>query len=99
MVALCIEIHEEGLIVNKIIQICPIILKVYGNPCLKKAPLVCRVPKMVFYISKGPADSYKSLKGPSPVILKTKIKSGAFLASLTCGNTTLKHQERLFKTI
>ena len=81
---------------NENIQICPIILKVYGNPSLKKAPLIWRVPKMAFSISKGPTDSYKSLEGPYPVILKIKIKSGAFLASLTCGNTTLKHQERLF---
>ena len=84
---------------NENIQICPIILKVYGNPSLKKAPLIFSLifdDKMAFSISKGPTDSYKSLEGPSPVILKTKIKSGAFLASLTCGNTTLKHQERLF---
>ena len=88
MVALCIEIHEEGLIVNKIIQICPIILKVYGNPSLKKAPLLCRVPKMAFSVSKGHTDSYKSPEGPSQPKLLYKINCGALLASLTsCGNT------------
>ena len=78
---------------NENIQICPIIFKVYGNPGLKKALLECRVPKMAFSISKGPTDSYKSLEGPSPVILKTKIKNGAFLASITCGNTTLNYTQ------
>ena len=68
----------------------------YGSLSLKKAPLMWRVPKMAFSIGTGPADSYKSLEGPSAVILKTKMKNGAFLASLTCGNTTLKHQEWLF---
>jgi hypothetical protein len=51
---------------DKFIQICPTMLKVYGNPNMKKVPQVHRVAKMAFTHSKGPKDYYKRQKGRKP---------------------------------
>ena len=54
-------------ILDKFIQICPIILKVCGNPNLKKAPQVHSVAKRAVPLdSKGPIYSYKSPEGWGP---------------------------------
>ena len=45
-------------ILGKFIQICPTILKMCGNPNLRKAPQVHRVAKMAFTHGKGPTYFY-----------------------------------------